>query len=710
MNPADLFREPPATDVAWKIATTILPMGDDVTAFATVIRYLSATLVVVATIYLGYSILMAIVRAARKGEALSDQQSGAMAMVRVVVGLGCLVPIGAGGLSTVHYILRDGFVRPGINAANAAAGSAAEFILRDGHPLSPVSAGGRDVVLAVVESEVCARTYAVSRTWQVIDGAGAAAQPSPAGEEVRSPARESWFPWGTDEPERVTGYAWDWGRACGSLMLTTAAGFGDGAFGAARRQAVATVVSEVRALPFVDRLAEAARTASSTHVAGPDADAAYAGLGILRSAVDAELRAAGERYDRGLSKVAAGLSTGDDAGMRQTVLRDIEERGFYALGSYYRVMAHASLASAEAVSERAQRTAPDPAAWESMAGPVGTALALVDGQLRRESAVSALATGTELTGKAAEGGNFLATIEQSVTVPLTDYLTGYEGPRADPIGDLMSLGGILMVSAQAAWGLALAAYTASGIFGGIGGGVLDFLMIAGWPIIGGAWVVGAMLAYVVPIIPFVFMTFALVAWAWEVVKAAIAVVIWAFLHVRIDEPELVGQAQKQGYISLLVGIMLRPIVTVAAFVAMHMMNITILNIFLTGYNAAFKGSQVGYTIGGTGVLISVAVMLYVEWQIILWSYKTVTTMPQKVAEFIGYSASGWGDDDAGSSVVGAISGGHRHVPKPGSGKSGKGGGGDDAAKGATESAAKLGASAAGGPAVGAAAGAAADKV
>ena len=85
-------------------------------------------------------------------------------------------------------------------------------------------------------------------------------------------------------------------------------------------------------------------------------------------------------------------------------------------------------------------------------------------------------------------------------------------------------------------------------------------------------------------------------------------------------------------------------------------------------------------------------------------------MPQKVAEFIGYSASGWGDDDAGSSVVGAISGGHRHVPKLGSGKSSKvGGAGHDAAKGATKSAAKLGASAAGGPAAGAAAAKPTDK-
>ncbi|BDA82488.1 hypothetical protein Sa4125_00300 [Aureimonas sp. SA4125] len=711
MSPADLLREPPATDVAWGIVTTILPLSSDATAFATVIRYLSAGLLVVACGYLGYAILSAVLRAAERGEALSDRQSGAVAMLRVVIGLGCLVPV-AGGLSVVHYILRDGFARPGINMANAAAASAAEFVLRDGHPLSPVSAGGRDLVLAVVESEVCARAYAAARANQVIGGMGAAAQPSPSGAEVVSPARESWFPWSEDQPARTTGYVWDWGRACGSVSLSTAEGFGDGEFGTARREAVAAVVREVQAMAWVDRLAGAVRTASATHVAGPDAEAAFAGLGILRDGIDAALREAGDRYDRALSAVAARLSTGDNGDMRALVLRDIDERGWYALGSYYRVMAHASLVSAEAVAERPERTKPDSAAWESLAGPVGTALALVDGQLRRGTALAALSTGEALTGEATEGGNLFATLMQSATVPVTDFLTGYDGPRADPIGDLMSLGSVLMVSGQGAWAVSLAAYGTSEFFMGAGRGVIDFIMLAGWPLIALLWTVGAIFAYLVPLIPFIFMTFALAAWAWEIVKAAIAVPIWAFLHVRIDDPEIVGQAQRQGYISLLVGVLLRPIITVAAFIAMHMINAVILNAFLAGYNAAFKGSQIGYTIGGTGVLISVAVMLYVEWTIILWSYRMTTQMPQKVAEFIGYTASSWGDDDAGNTVVGSVAGGARHLPKPSSGSSSKGGegGSDDGTKRAAKGAAKLGASAAGGPRAGAPAGAAAEKV
>ncbi|WP_427023665.1 hypothetical protein ACP4J4_14145 [Aureimonas ureilytica] len=469
MTPADLFKEPPTTDVGWRIVTTILPTGDDVTAFAVVVRYLSAGLLLLACGCLGYYIVSAVMRAADRGEALSAQQSGPVAMIRIVIGIGCLVPV-AGGLSTVHYILRDGVARPGINMANAAAGSAAEHVLRDGHPLSPISANGRDVVLAVVESEVCARAYAAARANQAIEGDGAAKLPPPAGAEVVSPARASWFPWGEDQPARLTGYAWSWGAACGSLTLSTAEGFGGGEFGRARRQAVAAVVSEVRSMDWVPRLAEAVRTASETHVAGPDGDAALGRLGILREGIDAALREAGDRYDRGLSAVAGRLSTGDDGNMRTLVLRDIEERGWYALGSYYRVMAHASLASAEAVAERAVRTKPDPAAWASLAGPVGTALALVDGELRRGTALAALSTGDTLTGEATEGGNLFTTLMQTATVPLTDFLTGYDGPRTDPIGDLMSLGGVLMVAGQAAWALSLAAYGTSEFFMGAGRG------------------------------------------------------------------------------------------------------------------------------------------------------------------------------------------------------------------------------------------------
>lgn len=706
MTLADLFREPAATDVGWRIVTTVLPLGSDTTAFASVVRYLSAGLLVVACGCLGYYILSAVMRAADRGEALSAEQSGPVAMLRVVLGLGCLVPV-AGGLSTVHYILRDGFARPGINMANASAASAAEHVLRDGHPLSPVSAGGRDLVLSVVESEACARAYAVAREHRMIERDGAAKLAPAAGAEVVSPARAGWFPWSEDTPATVTGYAWDWGPACGSLSLSSAAGFGDGEFGNARREAVAAVIGEVRSMEWIPRLADAVKAASETHVAGPDAEAVYARLGVLREGVDAALREAGERYDRGLSAVAAGLSSGDGSEVRALVVRDIEERGFYALGSYYRTLAHSSLVSAEAVAERAERTKPDPAAWETMAGPVGTALALVEGQLRRESAVARLGEGGALTGDAAQGSNLLSSVVESITLPVADFLTGYDGWRPDPIADLMSLGSLLLVSGQAAWAVALAAYGGSAVFGGIGGGLLDFVMLAGWPLIAGAVVVGAMLCYLVPLIPFIYMTFALAAWAWEVVKAAIAVPVWAFLHVRLDEPELVGQAQRQGYISLLVGVLLRPIITVAAFIAMHMVNAVILNAFLGGYNAAFKSSQSGQTIGAVGVIVSVVVMLYVQWAIIQWSYRMVTQMPARVAEFIGYSASSWGDDDAGNTVVAGVTGGARHVPKPGGGASGRtGGGSEDGSRGAKAGmklGAKAAATAAGGPGTGAAA-------
>ncbi|KQT83122.1 DotA/TraY family protein [Aurantimonas sp. Leaf443] len=705
MSFSDILATPADTDWAWKAVTTILPTGSDGTAFSAVMYVLSTSLVALATAWLAYSILMLVVRAARKGEPLSDQQSGAMAMIRVVIGLGCLVPV-ADGLSVVHFVLRDAIARPGINIANAASNAAVEFILTDGHSVSPVSAGGRDLVISVVESEVCAKAYAVARDWQVIKGDGGASLPPPVGSEIVAPAEEGWFPWSPDTPARVVGYSWSWGPACGSLSLSRAEGFAKGQFGDARRQAVAAVVAEVRGMPFADQLADAVKIASANGrktLTGPDVEAVYASRGMLKAAVDATLRQAGIRYDRALSDVAASLASGQDTGLRELVVRDVAERGFVALGGYYRILAHASLASSEAVAEQPSRSKPDPREWESVAGPVGTALALVESQLRKESAASALASGDELTAEAAEGGNFLAALVGRVTGPVNDYFTGYSGWRVDPIGDLMTLGTTLMVSAQAAFALALAAYGGSAIFGGAGGDVLNMVMTAGWPLIGMAWVGGALLAYVLPMIPFAFMLFAVAAWIYEVVKAAIAASVWAFLHANVKDEELIGQAQRQGYISMVVGVLLRPVITVATFVAMHAVNVVVLNMVLASYNIAFKSAVVGYSLGATGLVVSIGMLLFMQWQLVLWSYRLLTSMPQKVAEFIGFQASAWGDDDAGSAVVGAATMGHRHVPRLAPGAVDKGGdGGDGTSKSAKAGAKALGASA-GGPAGAAAA-------
>ncbi|MBB3999714.1 MULTISPECIES: DotA/TraY family protein [Aureimonas] len=680
MTFADLLATPSDTDVAWKVATTLLPLDGDDTAFAVVMRSLSSSLVLIATAYLAYAILSLIVQAARTGEPVPEKSSSVFAMLRVVLGFGMLIPLGS--LSAVHYVLRDFVVAPGIQIANAGASAAVGFTLKDGHPLSPVSASGRDLVLAVAESEVCARTYATAREWRVIEGEGAARLPDPGGSPIVSPAEESWWPWGEDQPERTAGYAWSWGPACGSLTLTTAEGFAKGEFGEARRQAVATVIGAVRAMPFAEKLADAVKTASDAgaHLTGPDIETVYQSRGLLRAQVESALREAGNRYDRGLSEIAASLSTGDDTGLREEVVRDVSERGFLALGSYYRVLAHSSLAASEAVAERPVRTAPDPASWEGLAGPVGTALALIDSQLRRESVATTLASGEALTGEAAGAGNVFATLLGSVTTPVADFLTGYEGFRPDPVGDLMTLGNRLMVGGQVAFATALAAYGGSAFALGAGQGLLDFVMVPGWTLIGLAWLGGAIMVYVLPLVPFLFMFFAFSAWALEVLVAAIAVVAWAFAHVRIDEPDFVGKAQLQGYASLLISVMLRPVVTVAGFVAAHMMTVTLLNVFLSSYNLAFNAGQVGFTLGATGVVVSVGVMVYVQWHLVLWSYRMILTAPERVGQFLGFSVPSWGEGEAGSTVIGGVVGGHRHLPKMGgAGGKGKDKPGDDKA-------------------------------
>lgn len=70
--------------------------------------------------------------------------------------------------------------------------------------------------------------------------------------------------------------------------------------------------------------------------------------------------------------------------------------------------------------------------------------------------------------------------------------------------------------------------------------------------------VGLFLYYVVPLLPFVFFFFAVTAWVLEVIEAMVGLPLWALAHIRIDG-DGVGQATQTGY-TIIFGVIVRPFV------------------------------------------------------------------------------------------------------------------------------------------------------
>lgn len=77
--------------------------------------------------------------------------------------------------------------------------------------------------------------------------------------------------------------------------------------------------------------------------------------------------------------------------------------------------------------------------------------------------------------------------------------------------------------------------------------------------------VGMIIAYMVPILPFIFFFFAITGWILEVIEAMVGLPLWALAHIRIDGDGLPGQAAQTGY-TILFGILVRPFVILFAFI------------------------------------------------------------------------------------------------------------------------------------------------
>lgn len=682
----DLLSDPPGSDIAWSIVTTIIPMSGDATAFSTGIGVLASALVFLAVCWLAYFWVAGVTQAAYSGKAFGEGIHGFWGPLRVVVAFGMLVPL-SGGLPTVSYVLRDFVARPAINVANAVAEASTAYVVRDGNPLSPMAVGGAALVRDVLVSEVCAAAVLAARESALDTSAQSASLPDPAGSPVVRPSEEPWWPWGKPTPATTTGFSWSWGVACGSLSVSAAEEFGGGAFGEVRRQAIGRVVSEVRAQPFVQRLAEAVRGVGVDAAPPPeDVIAAAKAHGQLPAELAAAVRRAGTEYDRGISLAAAEVAraSGSAPTMRAEVLRDVQERGFMALASYYRVLAHVSLSTAEAAGERPVRIGPDPQAFGVYDGEVSRALAYVDTQFRRESAARALEDG-EIGEATAEATGVFGDVVSAITDPIRDYLLSYDGPRADPIADLMDMGSRLLVGAEAGYAVVLTAYGTSSLFMGAGQGALDAIMVPGWPILGAFFLVGVVLTYVLPLVPYVLMWFAFGAFVMEFAVASIAVLVWAFVHVRPDGQSFVSEAQRHGYGQLLVGIFFRLPATVLAFVAAHMLIVVLLNAFLASYNLSVQGANIGRATGIVGVVVAFAVMVYMQWQLVLWTFRLILSVPEKLGAWFGVSVASWGEGEAGSSVIGGVWSSQRNLPgapKPGASK-GKGPGEKRGAKAGT---------------------------
>lgn len=644
----------PATDIGSQWLAGLVPEGSPLAAALSIF---GSILSAIAAAALGYYMIAGTVATAHDGKVLGGKWHTIWAPVRVIVGLGLLVPIG-GGLGGGERAVLE-LARAGNGLASTVWVTFVQAVAQEGGTLPPPqSIAGAKVARMVWESETC-----VAVIGKLLPQGNTGLDPRVAVSLPPLPAAAA--------SEDAT---WDYGGACGRISLPVPPDDPDGAaWTKARAAAISSMIAEMRASGTLNAVASAAVDAPSPPY--PTGIAAY-------------LDALGQRYDKAAQQAASTYIASRDRDRRSKIVDHARAQGWLSAGELWTTLRDLS----QAVANEANRL-PDrqpvrlqelgrrnglgdlvTAAKESYARVQGELAAQV--QAQAESQVTA-------DDLAAQGDANAATL-QRLLAPLTRPLAAWalsSDPTSDPVGGLINLGHTILASVETTVvvGAGVAALAGNAISDLAGGGVI-FQWLA-QPVMWAVAVLlvcGAVLAYVLPVLPFIFLFWHAVAWYVSILESLIAVPIWALMWVRLDGADLADNPQKQGVLQLF-NAFLRPSLGVLALIGSYYIIPPTISFLRTHFGIVFLSQQGGHVVGVVGIVVGILLLTYLSYKATVRILELVAGMADRIGRWYGVPPERLGEGEATTQVIAAsMQAGQRlehagpRLPKAG----GDGGGGD----------------------------------
>lgn len=156
---------------------------------------------------------------------------------------------------------------------------------------------------------------------------------------------------------------------------------------------------------------------------------------------------------------------------------------------------------------------------------------------------------------------------------------------------------------------------------------------------------GIFLAYILPIIPFVYFAFAVMGWILEIFEAIVAMPLWALAHLRIEGDGMPGAAALGGY-QLLLMILLRPALIVLGLIGGYVIFGAAAYYFGTLFNAATAITQsdiASTSIGAIGIFVYTIIYTFLIYNIALMCFKMVDDVPKGILRWMGAGVSPFSD-------------------------------------------------------------------
>ena len=166
-------------------------------------------------------------------------------------------------------------------------------------------------------------------------------------------------------------------------------------------------------------------------------------------------------------------------------------------------------------------------------------------------------------------------------------------------------------------------------------------------------IAGAVLAYLLPALPFIRFLFAMLGWI--VAVAVLAVTVFAAAHVtRGDGNRLATQATRLGWL-FLPGLILRPPVMLFGLIAGYFVFLAGIGLFNEVWLPQMRDAGASGGLGPIGFLAMLALYVTIAYGLMNASFKLIDLLPSAVLDWIG--GRGGAGDDGGGERVGGIAGG-----------------------------------------------------
>jgi len=641
----DLLATPSPDNLVWKAVDTIL--SEKRSALSVGFQFFATGLLLLVGLKLAYFVITGITMAAKNDRKFSESYNHIWGPLAIVFGVGMLVPLPVIGMPSGVYVLKHLVAKPSVNLFDTIMVGSAEYLIKDGYSITPPAIYGKEFAWSVVQSEVC--SYMLTQSLNRVPNSEPRPPkpPKAIGNLVEN------------KKDGTFAVHWDWGTQCGSISLSDPQDFG--AFGAERRMAAYKLINAVRALNVQEGLTRATEPAG-VNWATVESDTQESMVdirirsGTLVDGLTAKINEIGAAYEKAVSDAAAKQVITGQAEQRQKLVDGVRTYGGAIFFSYFRLI---SVLNEKATDLASEKPAHVPPSWgaigtsQSTKAEVKWALAMLESQRTLESKELKL-TGDDMAFAGEDESGLLTDVINSITKPFLSYVTSYDGWRNDPVSDLINVGGSMMTTAKVAFGIGMAATGGSNFWSSTAGKIVEYVMTPVWPLLTIMYVGGAMLSIVLPNLPLIYGIFGITAFVLELIVAAISIMVWAFMHARLDHGDsFVSPVSAPGY-KILFGLFLRLPINALALVAGMTANTIVLNIFLFIWSFAFQGSQIGKIIGAASIIAAFAIMLYIPWKIVNMMFSLNSNLNERVAQWFGHAVQSFGEAAQGNTVVAGI--------------------------------------------------------